>query len=167
MVQVVKTTFHSLEFIAFCYATESEEKVANAILSLIPDNVLDPEEELVLERERLTGQYNEPLEKIKVKLTDPKKVLKIMKHFAQSMKELDKKRFSRKLNSSIDQVSRKLHFRLDKDASAKGMVRLGEGSNVIKVVLKFKLYTKHIEPFIEELQQIGLYIPPPTGVKQQ
>ena len=143
----------------FSYATEDEEKVANTLVALFPDEYIEnPPFEIY--REDLVGQYDEPLIKFEVEINKKRILAKVFEWWKSQLTESEKKFLYRHLENMTDVKAKTYHLRFDKFKAAKGELTLGEGSNTIKVVLKFVLYTKDLTPLKQELIDLGLIMPP-------
>ncbi len=144
-------TIKKLTATVFAYATEDEELVATSLLSLLPEELMETEIEIF--RERLIGQYDEPLTKLTLEITNKKELHTVLAYLGNQLSNAERKYLTRRIEKMIDKNSNTFHLRFDKMKAAEGILKLGEGSNTIKVVIKFVRYTKDLTPFINELRQ--------------
>ncbi len=147
-------TIKRLTATVFAYATEDEELVAIALLTLLPEEFA--KQEIEIYREELIGQYDEPLTKLGIEVTKKRELHEILKYLGEQLSHAERKYLTRRLENMIDKDSNTFHLRFDKMKAAEGVLKLGEGSNTIKVVIKFVRYTKDLSPFINELRQYGI-----------
>ncbi len=144
-------TIKRLTATVFAYATEDEELVAATLLSLLPEEFT--EAEIDIYREGLIGQYDEPLIKLELEVTKKRELHKVLAHLGEQFSHAERKYITRRLENMIDKDSNTFHLRFDKMKAAEGILKLGEGSNTVKVVIKFVRYTKDLTPFINELRR--------------
>ncbi len=142
----------------FSYATEDEEVVANTLVALFPDEFTEnPPFEIY--QEELVGQYEEPLIKFEIEVNKKTILAKIFEWWAIQLSDTEKRFLYRNLEKMTDMKAKTYHLRFDKFKAAEGELKLGEGSNTIKVVLKFVLYTKDLNPLRQELLDLGIIMP--------
>ncbi|MGM0604915.1 MAG: RNA-binding protein [Halobacteriota archaeon] len=108
--------FHYIDLRTFCYATEDEKRVEEAIRTLLP-------EEFELDRVENTGHHGDRIVVLsaRVELADD------MRYVLERISELaDIDRVLAELDERVDDNC-SLFLRLDKQSAFKGTIELGEG----------------------------------------
>ncbi|WP_224336933.1 RNA-binding protein [Haloprofundus halobius] len=127
--------FHYIDLRSFCYATEDEKRVEEALRTFLP-------EEFELERVENTGYHGDRI----VILSTRVEKADDLRHVLSRLSELDE--LDRLLAELDDRVDDNCSFfvRLDKQAAFKGDVRLGEG---ITLRAKVEAYPAKRETAVE------------------
>lgn len=108
--------FHYIDLRAFCYATEEEPRVVEALRTILP-------EEIDLERDETRGHHDDRI----VVLSARVETADAMRAVIDRLRELDSmERVLGELDERVDDDC-SLYLRLDKQAAFRGEVRLGEG----------------------------------------
>lgn len=108
--------FHYIDLRAFCYATEEEPRVVEALRTILP-------EEIDLERHETRGHHDDRI----VVLSARVDTADGMRAMIDRLRELDSMAtVLGELDERIDDDC-SLYLRLDKQAAFRGEVRLGEG----------------------------------------
>jgi RNA binding exosome subunit len=108
--------FHYIDLRAFCYATEDEKRVEQALRLLLPEDV-------EVERATSEGHHGDRI----VVLSTRVETADEMRHVLSVLSELDEvQRLSDELDERVDENCA-LFLQLDKQAAFDGEVRLGDG----------------------------------------
>jgi len=108
--------FHYMDLRAFCYATEDEKRVEQALRLLLPEDV-------EVERATSEGHHGDRI----VVLSTRVETADEMRHVLSVLSELDEvQRLSDELDERVDENCA-LFLQLDKQAAFDGEVRLGDG----------------------------------------
>lgn len=111
-----KIPFHYIDLRTFCYATEDEKRVEQAIRSFLP-------EEFELDRVENTGHHGDRIVVYSARAERADE----MRHILSRLSELpDIERVLDELDQRVDDNC-SLFLRLDKQSAFKGDVRLGQG----------------------------------------
>ncbi|MEM1549001.1 MAG: RNA-binding domain-containing protein [Candidatus Methanomethylicia archaeon] len=132
---------------AFCHATEDLEKVRKAMLNFIPELYRS---RIVISEDVLEGYYGNRILNLKIHISDVEIVKNIIDFICRNIHEADKKLISRSFLSRLDS-SGNLYLRFDKGAAYNGLLRLHDGSDVVRVVIKFKVAKKLIKDFCVDI----------------
>ncbi|MFB6080086.1 MAG: RNA-binding protein [Haloferacaceae archaeon] len=108
--------FHYVDLRAFCYATEDERRVADALRTLLP-------EETEVDREVGEGHHGDRIVVLSVRVENADDVRHVLSRLA-SAPEFD--RLRDELDERVDENC-SLFVRLDKQAAFSGEARLGRG----------------------------------------
>lgn len=113
---------------AFAHATESVEKVAKALLSLVPSRLRDKVE---VSYEAVSGHYDNPITILRAELRG-EEAEAFLRFLADNMDDRDKSSLRATLGLRVDE-SGNLYLRFDKFAAFEGKVKLIERGEAIKV----------------------------------
>ena len=127
---------NSVELSVISYATEDEEKVEKALRNLMP-----PEFDGKVTRQRLKGYYNDPITRILVKVTKRKEASRVMRQILGLISTLDQSRLLDEIEKRTDDTG-SLYLRFEKQRALSGVAVLNE-SNPVRVKIKF--YVPHGE----------------------
>jgi len=136
---------------AFCHATEDLNKIKTAMMNLIPESIRSG---VVFYEDILEGYYGNVIVNLKLQFSDELAVKEIVERFCKNINENDKKLLYRTFDYRLDE-SRVLHIRFDKGAAYNGVLRLNDGSEVIKVTLKFNVKRKLVKNVCMEIGLIS------------
>ncbi|WP_224447037.1 RNA-binding protein [Haloprofundus salilacus] len=127
--------FHYIDVRSFCYATEDEKRVEEALRTFLP-------EECELERVENTGYHGDRIVILSARVENADD----LRHVLSRLSELDE--LDRLLSELDERVDDNCSFfvRLDKQAAFKGDVRLGEG---ITLRAKVEAYPAKREAAVE------------------
>ncbi len=137
-------SIHNISFRAIAAATESEDRVKNA-LSLF---LFDDEIETI----RTEGHYGNPITILQahIKGRNCKRFIELLK---SKLSEHDLKRLKSESCGRIDEDCI-LHIRFDKQAAYKGVVQLATTTDTIAVQIKLKAYPAKREKAIEAAEEL-------------
>lgn len=142
----------TVEISVFKHATESMEKVREALLNLFP-----PEDrkrvEGELKYEWLEGVYGNPIVLIRVKVRPPLSE-RLVRRIADGLPKEDKNYLAITLNRRLNGDT--LYVRLDKEAAYLGSFNVRERGDVIKLAIKLTRRGRNRREVEEFLREVGL-----------
>jgi hypothetical protein len=113
---MARTPIHYVELRTFCYATEDEKRVTQALRTFLP-------EETELDRAESTGYHGDRIVVLSTRLENADGV----RHVLERLTELpDFEQVLEELDERVDDNC-SMFLRLDKQAAFRGDVRLGDG----------------------------------------
>ena len=127
--------FHYVDLRAFCYATEDESRVVDALHTLLP---ADHE----IERSAGEGHHGDPIVILSARV---ERAAEMDHVFARLEESVDFEVIRSELPERIDE-NNSLYLQLDKQAAAQGEIRLGQG---ITVRAKIEAYPAKRETAVE------------------
>ena len=136
--------FHYVDLRAFCYVTEDQKRVADALGELLPA-------EFELDRAESEGHYGDPILVFSARVEDTG----AMRTVLASLRELppaERDRLTTELDERVDEDCN-LFVTLDKQAAANGEIRLGDG---IALRGKIEAYPATHERAIEAIESAGV-----------
>jgi RNA binding exosome subunit len=116
---MAKVPFHYVDLRAFCYATEDEHRVEDALRSLLP-------EEFPVERADTEGYFGDRILVLSARVENADEIRHVLGRLAE-LPEFDR------IRAELDErVTEDCEFflRLDKQAAYRGRVELGDGITV-------------------------------------
>lgn len=122
----------------FCHVTEDLDKVCKAMLFFIPESFRS---KIVLYKDFLEGHYGNTILNLKIYVSDEELIRGIVEFICRNICDADKKLLFKTFDSRLDNSGR-LYLRFDKGAAYHSFLRLNDGSDVIRVILKFKVAKK-------------------------
>ncbi len=125
----------SAEFTTHVHATEDLDKVKQALLFLIPEDIHD---KLKLKVDKVRGHWNNPISLLKTKFTDTDDIMQIIKYITTGLDDQDKYVLSEGLERRIDKS--RLYLRFDKQAAFKGHFKLRDEDDVVRITISFAIY---------------------------
>ncbi|MFB6114139.1 MAG: RNA-binding protein [Halodesulfurarchaeum sp.] len=131
--------FHYVDVRAFCYATESEDRVESALRTLLPEGA-------EIEREKSEGHHGDPILLLSTRLERADEVRAV---FSLLRENLDFDRIRNELPQRIDEKN-SLFLQLDKEAAYEGTVTLGSG---ITIRAKVEAYPANRDAAIENARE--------------
>ena len=137
----------SIEFTTHVHATEDLDKVKQALLFLIPENIHD---KIKLKVNKVKGHWNNPISLLQAKITKSKDVKQIIKYITTSLNDQDKYLLGEGLERRIDKS--RLYLRFDKQNAYKGHLKLRDEDDVIRVKITFAI---HPSPTPEKVKSIS------------
>mgnify|MGYP006304385751 FL=1 len=134
-----RVPFHYIDLRTFCYATEDEKRVEEAIRAFLP-------EEFALDRMENTGHHGDRI----VVLSARVETADAMRHVLDRLAELDT--IDRVLDELDERVDDNCSFfmRLDKQAAFQDEIRLGDG---ITLRAKVEAYPAKHEAAVENARE--------------
>ena len=137
----------SVEFTTHVHATEDLDKVKQALLFLIPENIHD---KLKLKVDKVKGHWNNPISLLQAKITKSNDVKQIIKYITTSLQDQDKDILREGLEKRIDKS--RLYLRFDKQTAFKGHLKLRDEDDVIRIKITFAI---HPSPTPEKVKSIS------------
>ncbi|MFB6470918.1 MAG: RNA-binding domain-containing protein [Vulcanisaeta sp. AZ3] len=135
----------SIELSTHVHATENEVKVVKALLNLVPPDLKNETNVNVIDGQ---GHYGNPIRTVKVQFRGEKSIL-VVKYILSSIDQLDKEIIIASLRSRFD--GEKLYLRFNKQLAYNGIMRLDDGDDVVRVIVKFNHWALKNEGNIEDL----------------
>ncbi|MEF8874194.1 MAG: RNA-binding domain-containing protein [Candidatus Thermoplasmatota archaeon] len=134
-------TFHYIEFKAHCHATESLEKVKEAVENLVG-------QELEMEISDAEGYYNNPIKILEGKVSRNQE----MRDFFERLPDELKAELVKELERRIDDRCN-FFFRVDKSKAYEEELVLTEGGNSIRVRARVESYPSRKETAVEKMEE--------------
>ncbi|GAB6947960.1 RNA-binding domain-containing protein [Vulcanisaeta sp. JCM 16161] len=137
-----------IEISTHVHATESELKVVRALLNLLPPQYRDG---INIARSSGQGHFGNDINTIKVQFRG-QDALEIARYILRIIDQLDREIILVTINSRFDDG--KLYLRFNKQLAYNGVVRLDDGDDVIKVIMRFNhwvIKNEGIENVIRQL----------------
>lgn len=135
---------HNLSYRAFVYGTESEDKVREAISTLLPS--------AQAEKEITEGYYKNQVIILSGKITRKREIKSFLEKL-QSLKPSNKKKISNQLENRMDERGN-LFLRFDKQHAYLGDLVLIEHGDAIHIKLKIAAYPAKKEVALKVAQEI-------------
>ena len=131
------------------HATEDIDKVKQAILNILPQNLRS---KVSIEEETIVGYYGNPIVRLKIVL-EGSDALEFVKNILSKMSESDKRLLLSTLDARYNRKTNELYLRLSKQDAYLGSIILYDGDDVIKIVITFayKRSLKDVQKLIEDL----------------
>mgnify|MGYP001377610501 CR=1 FL=1 len=127
---------------SFVHATEDFEKVLSCLRNLVPFN-------FEYDVDKSDGHFGNPISTLRVGIPRQRQIAEFMGFMTKELSKDDMVELIDKLEKRL--VGNKLYFRLDKMATFKGEVALGEGVQVILTVTSYPYERKGIIKGLREL----------------
>ncbi|MCS7105195.1 MAG: hypothetical protein NZ954_06500 [Thermofilaceae archaeon] len=125
----------SVEISVFCHATEELDKVKQAILRILPEDLRSIYEGK-LNVNMLEGYYGNPVFSLKLRIDERTHASTVVKWMLEHLNLDDIQMLSNELEKRLDS-SGNLYLRFDKQYAFLGKIKIYEGDDVIKVKVKF------------------------------
>ncbi len=138
------------------YITEEIELVQQALINCIPEDLRDEK----FQKKILHSQFGDKLILLKFEL-DNRKAKQTVIHLANSLDNSSKSYLKRRLESRMDLENKSFFFRVDKFKAVTDEIEIAEGSDVIKIELKYGAYTQDqnsVENLTKTLHELGIII---------
>jgi RNA binding exosome subunit len=136
--------FHYVDLRAFCYVTEDEGLVEDALRRLLPEAV-------DLDRAESEGHYGDPILVLSVRVEETAAIEAVLDSLAD-LPATERDRLSEELDERVDEDC-SLFVSLDKQAACTGEVRLGDG---IAMRAKVESYPATRERAIDAVESAGV-----------
>jgi RNA binding exosome subunit len=135
---------HYIDLRAFCYVTEDEQRVADALGRFLP-------EEFELDRVESEGHYGDPILVFSARVESTAGMRAVLDGLTELPAD-ERDRLGAELDERVDEDCA-FFVSLDKQAAARGESRLGEG---ISVRAKIEAYPANRERAIEAIESAGV-----------
>ncbi|MGC9152841.1 MAG: RNA-binding domain-containing protein [Vulcanisaeta sp.] len=120
-----------VELSTHVHATESELKVVKALLNLVPPELRD---NVKVQSNEGQGHFGNDIKTVKVQFRGDES-LHVVKYILTSIDQLDREIILVSIGSRFEDG--RLYLRFNKQLAYNGVVRLDDGDDVIKVIVKF------------------------------
>ena len=151
-----KLTVNSFTIRTFIHSTESEEKVAMALKTLLPteDLSIPP-----FKIQDLTGHFKNPLKSVSLKFTKQKEIKRILNYLGFQIAPSSLKKIENSLSYRIED-KKSLFLRIDKQELSQGYIKFNDSGDVqviIHIINKNPRADTTIEGIKEYLTKEGLF----------
>ncbi len=136
--------FHYVDLRAFCYVTEDEGLVEDALRRLLPEAV-------DLDRTESEGHYGDPILVLSVRVEETTAIESVLNSL-NDLPAAERDRLSEELDERVNEDC-SLFVSLDKQAACTGEVRLGDG---IAMRAKVESYPAKRERAIDAIESAGV-----------
>lgn len=128
------TKVSDIEISTICHATEDIERVKNALLKFIPQEIKD---NVRIEQLQAKGYYKNPITRLIVKFKG-KEAEKVAKYIFSLIDSSERNILFTTLDNRLDTRTGKLYIRFSKQDAYLGSVVLFDGDDVIRVVITLR-----------------------------
>ncbi|MFX1518589.1 MAG: RNA-binding domain-containing protein [Promethearchaeota archaeon] len=125
----------SIEFTTHVHATEDLDKVKQAVLFLLPENLRS---KIELKVKKVIGHWNNPIHLIEAKHSDAENAMLIIKYLMKSLNDEDKNVLREGLDRRIEKSH--LYLRFDKQAAFNERLKIKDEDDVIRLKVTFVIY---------------------------
>ena len=132
--------FHYVRLTTFCYQTENKDRVRTALSSIAHD---DPESNDIRE-ESIEGQFGDTITLMHVRLERSRDIRDLSRRLLPLLSPED-------IESKVDNKWF-FHLRFDKEAAVRGNLELSDGTNVVTLKGKIRVYPASRERAITRLR---------------
>ncbi len=153
---IPKIKIRQVEFRTHAHATESIQKVANALLNLVPG--LDLEKKI--EFGNLSGTFGQRITDIHLILKKQNEIKGFIQNLAENLSSKDKSTLTRQFTNRLDEKF-KFYIRLDKQKALKGNFTIAKNKDAIQIIISnlnqtpmIKLTSQIIEDFYRTLNLV-------------
>lgn len=148
----MRKTVSSVYIEAYCHATEDVENVETAIMNMIPPSLRN---KVKISRDVLRGYYGNPIIVLRVKIRNSSHALMTTKFLSNLMTKYDRKRIRDTLALRLNGL-KNLYIRVDKQKAYRGIARVAEHDDVIKIRISISSRARSINEIKDILKSIGL-----------
>ncbi|MEF8832045.1 MAG: RNA-binding domain-containing protein [Candidatus Thermoplasmatota archaeon] len=134
-------TFHYIEFKTYCHATESLDKVENAVENLAG-------KELEIEISDAEGYYGNPIQILEGKISKNRE----MDEFFENLPEEVIQRLKKEVDKRIDERCN-FFFRIDKGKAYEEEIVLTDGGNSIRIRARVESYPSKKETAVDKMEK--------------
>ncbi|MEF8834991.1 MAG: RNA-binding domain-containing protein [Candidatus Thermoplasmatota archaeon] len=134
-------TFHYIEFKTYCHATESLDKVENAVENLAG-------KELEIEISDAEGYYGNPIQILEGKISKNRE----MDEFFENLPEEVIQRLKKEVDKRIDERCN-FFFRIDKGKAYEEEIVLTDGGNSIRIRARVESYPSKKETAVDKMEE--------------
>lgn len=143
-----------LKLSSICYVTEELDRVREAMYNSLPKQY----RKIKMTAQKMTSQFNDKITFYSLELKGKDAGIGLA-YISSLLSDDDKNTLNMNLPDRIDLAGHAVHFRLDKFRAFEKTIQLGNGSDVIKIEIKYFCYTKDqntMENVITTLRQYGM-----------
>ena len=135
-----------------CHATEDLEKVEQAILNIIPEDIRGKVETRITKTQ---GHAGNSIILIELKINHNKLINSALNYLVKKISDIDKEYLYQVKDNHLDK-NNCFYIRFDKQAAFNDILNLDNGDNTIRLMIKFILYKREINKIFNSLENIGL-----------
>jgi len=140
-----------IELLGSVHATESLEKVSQAIYNLFPPNI----ENINIQETKVRGYHGNPVIFLTLRIEKRATILKLLANLATTLNPADKQQLAWEFMERID-ADNIFYLKVDKQKAYRGESVLAQGDNTILIKVKFRQFVKNSEKIAEKLSALGL-----------
>ncbi len=122
-----------LDLRASVHATEVRERVAKALMELVPG---DLRSSITLEVISHEGYYGNPIEVLTINIRDPQAAARTLNYILSRIGEQGRNTLEKTLEDRVES-SGDLYFRVNKQKAYLGFLEVDEGDDVVRVHVRF------------------------------
>ncbi len=120
----------------FSYVTEELDRVKSLIINIMPDELKDTSS---IQIQHLQSQFRDKLKILTVELTKKNDINLFINNLSEKLDKRQKQWLGNNLTRKIDYDSHTVHLRLHKFKAFYNELEFAEGSDVIKVKIKYRV----------------------------
>ena len=128
-----------IEFSLSVHATEDFDRNIEALANLIPENIIQ-ESKIVVEN--LEGGYENPIQYVKTSFEKNKYINEILAHVFSKLSIEQKQQLNEEFEERFNFDKKTFHLRIDKHEIFHNKLIISSTTNVIKMEIKLRTYTK-------------------------
>lgn len=147
---MAKLEAHHVRLTTFIHATEDEDKVLEAIGTLIPEEV--DEEDVIFDIAETSGYFGNPIKVVNVEIKRSKAVRAFLSELRELLSEGDRRYLLENLDEKVDEEGT-LYIRFSKQKAYLGELEIDEGEDVIQVRIKVKAFPMRKEAVIKAVKE--------------
>jgi len=140
-----------IEFSVHAHATEDVDRVKQALLNLLPEQVRG---KVVFSEAVVEGHYSNPIRRITVNVSGNDAV-KVLEYLGSKLDDVEKRALAVSLDLRYDEKEGRLYMRFSKQDAFLGRVKLYDGDDVVRVVVVFR-GSPRLEDVKRVLEEVGL-----------
>ncbi len=145
-----------IKFVTIKYVTEEEELVYETIRRLLQKKKKKGITRKNFSKISVIGQFGDPM--LLIELVIKRNPVDLATHIFRHLTDTEKKRLLHEFDRRWDPEATTFFFRIDKFSPLQDDLYLNDGSDVIKVELKFKIYGKYdpseVKEFLRSLMSV-------------
>ncbi|WP_297523279.1 RNA-binding protein [Thermococcus sp.] len=139
---------HHVRLTAFVQATESEERVLEAMSTFVPEEI--PDEDVLLDVEEARGFFGNPIKVVNVEIKRSRAVRAFLRHLRELLSERDREYLLEHLDEKVDEEGT-FYVRFNKQRAYLGEAEVDEGPDVIQVRIKVKAFPMRKEAVVKAI----------------
>ncbi len=139
---------HHVRLTAFVQATESEERVLEAMSTFVPEEI--PDEDVLLDVEEVRGFFGNPIKVVNVEIKRSRAVRAFLRHLRELLSERDREYLLEHLDEKVDEEGT-FYVRFNKQRAYLGEAEVDEGPDVIQVRIKVKAFPMRKEAVVKAI----------------
>lgn len=141
---------HHIRLTTFIQATEDEDKVLEAIATLIPEEIDD--DDVLFDMVETTGYFGNPIKVVNVEIKRSKAARHFIDYFKELLSEGDRRYILENLDEKVDEEGT-LYVRFNKQKAYLGEPVVDEGADVIQVRIKVKAFPMRKEAVVRAVRE--------------